>query len=83
MGPTLFQYPDTGGGTNRGDTSRKPHAPESRRKRRAFGKFMKLSHFHLTGKLPPFTISKDNFEKPPCFFAVLSVYSPLRGPVSI
>jgi hypothetical protein len=36
---------------------------------------MKLSHFHLTGKPDTFTISKDNFEKPPRFFAVLSVYA--------
>ena len=39
---------------------------------------MKLSYFHLTGKLAAFTISKDNFEKPPRFFAVLSVYSARR-----
>ena len=48
-------------------------------KRTALGKFMKVSHFYLTGALGTFTISKDNFEKPPCFFAVLSVCSPLRA----
>ncbi len=42
-----------------------------------FGLFTKVSHFHLTGKPAAFTISKDNFEKPPCFFAVLSVYCAL------